>query len=158
MTVTTVTAAMQVINVAISGVTTAPVLMPGSLETADLPAVIVWPSEADTHQSAGFKVSTRSYVVALYVMPAEQGLGISEGWTDAKTLLQTLLETWASEDNVILISAGGYNASVRPDDDTPILDNGIEMIAYPPPAQGVTGYPHYFGAQLRVTVKETWST
>lgn len=158
MTISTVVDAMQVINASIAGVSTTPVNLPGSLETADLPAVIVWPSGAESSMVAGFDIVQRTYLVSCYVMPADQGLGVSEGWADTKTLLQRLIDEWLKTANIILVADGTYNASVRPDvDESPILDNGIEMIAYPPPAQGVAGYPHYFGCTLSITVKETWS-
>ena len=157
MTITTIVDAMQVINATITGVKTTPTELPGSLETADLPAIIVWPSAGESSQSAGFNMVQRTYLVTGYVMPAEQGLGISEGWAAAKTLLQLTIDEWLKTANVILVT-GTYSASVRPDaDESPILDAGIEMIAYPPPAQGVAGYPHYFGFQLGVTIKETWA-
>jgi hypothetical protein len=92
----------------------------------------------------------------VYVMPIEQGLGNSEGWADAITLLQAFIDAYLAADNVILTS-GTYQASIVNGDENPLVDNGVEVIAYPPPARGVEGYPHYFGFEILMTVKEQWS-
>lgn len=157
MTVTTVVTALQAINAAVTGIKSAPTAVPSSLNSADLPAVIVWPGPALSGQNAGFANSQRQYTITVYVQPFAQGQGVSEGWNNAKSYIQLLLEEYLDPDNVILVSSGGYQASIRSDlDESPIIDNGIDVYAYPPPATGQPDWPHYFGAQFQVTVKETW--
>jgi hypothetical protein len=158
MTITTTQAAMQTLNRSITGVKTAPAEYPsGELPTAHLPMAITWPSDSATSNAAmGFNVSQRYYSVNVYVMPVQQGRGTDEGWALAMTLLQRFVDAYLDSDNILLVT-GTYQASVRTGTDQPISDNGIEVLAYPPPATGIEGWPHYFGFQLRVLVKETWS-
>ena len=118
--------------------------------------VITWPGAAESGYMAGAQ-SQRRYQVILYVMPAEQGRGIAEGWNKTKTMLQGLIEAYMSSTNHQLNVAGSYDANITPDlDEFPVEDNGFEVIAWPPPATGTEGFPHYFGAQLSVMVKEKW--
>ena len=157
MTITTVVAALQTLNASVTGIKNAPTKVPSSLNSGDLPTVIVWPSSSSSGQNANFKTSQRTYTITAYIKPAEQGAGVFEGWNETKNILQSLLEAYLDSGNVILVSSGGYNASIRNDlDESPVIDNGIDMYAYPPPATGVEGWPHYFGCQFQVTVKEQW--
>lgn len=84
-------------------------------------------------------------------------MGVSEGWKAATTYLQRLVEEYTTVGNVLLVNSGGYQASIRLDEDNPVLDDGISVYAYPPPATGQPEWPHYFGCQFRVTVKEEWA-
>ena len=157
MTITTVIAALQTINKAVTDVDNAPTDYPVSIEQADLPMVITWPGESTSGYQAGAQ-SQRTYQIILYVLPAEQGRGIAEGWNKTKTMLQNLIEAYLTPGNHQLNVAGAYDANITPDKggDTPLLDNGFEIIAWPPPATGTDGFPHYFGAQISVVVKERW--
>ena len=156
MTVTTVIAALQTINAAVTDVDNAPTDYPSSIEAADRPMVITWPGPAESGSQAGAQ-SLRTYQVALYVRKIGSGRGFAEGWNDSKTMLQNLIETYMDSTNHQLNVAGSYDANIIPDlDSTPVTDGGFQMIAYPPPATGIEGYPHYFGAVLQVTVKERW--
>jgi hypothetical protein len=156
MTVTTVIAALQTINGAVASVDNAPTDYPSSIEAADLPMVITWPGSAESGYQAGAQ-SLRTYQVTLYVKKIGDGRGIAEGWNSTKTMLQGLLEAYMDSTNHQLNVAGVYDANVIPDfENSPVTDSGFEVIAYPPPATGIEGYPHYFGVQFNVMVKERW--
>ena len=157
MTVTTVIAALQTINAAVTDVDNAPTDYPSSIEAADLPMVITWPGalvQAEGGQAG--KQTWRTYQIILYVKPVGQGRGIAEGWNATKTMLQNLVETYLDPTNHQLNVAGSYDASIIVDRASfPLTDSGFDVIAWPPPTTG-TGEPHYFAVQLQVTVKETW--
>ncbi len=158
MTITTVIAALQTINAAVTDVDNAPTDYPSTIEAADLPMVIVWPGAVEAEGGMMGKQAWRRYQIILYVKPAGAGRGISEGWNETKTMLQNLLEAYLNPDNHQLNVAGIYNANIIPDraSGNGVTDGGFEIIAWPPPATGTEGFPHYFGAQLQVTIKETW--
>lgn len=157
MTIATTLAALQTVADAITGIDNAPTSYPASLNTADMPICICWPNEAESSQAGpGFDKSIRWYELAVYVMPIEQGRGVSEGWADAQTYLQQFIDAFLDSGNRSL-TTGTYQAQVIAGADRPLYDNGLEVIAYPPPATGTPDRPHYYGFRLRVPVKETWS-
>lgn len=157
MTITTTQQAMQTLNLAVVGITAAPDAYPGALNTADMPIAITWPAEGQTSGTFGSNISQRAYTITVYVKPTQQGLGVDEGWQSVMTLLQRMIDKYRDSDSVLLVNDGTYQASIRSGAEAPISDNGISIYAYPPPATGVEGYPSYFGFQLRVMVKETWT-
>lgn len=157
MTIATTITALQAVAAAITGVSRAPTSYPDSIESADLPTCICWPNEAESSQAGlGFDKSIRWYEMAVYVLGAEEGLGVSQGWSDANTYLHRFIDAFLDSGNRSL-TTGTYQAQVIAGADRPLYDNGIEIIAYPPPATGVADRPHYYGFRLRVPVKETWS-
>ena len=155
MTISTTVTALQTIAVGVTGVTSAPTRYPGSLNSVDLPQVITWPAEGET-KGAQFQISIRTYRMAVYIKPSEQGL-TGEGWASANTVLQALIEALMDTDNRILVSSGGYTSQIIAGNDRPLMDGGITILGYPVQATGTEGYPHYFGFELMVPVKETWS-
>lgn len=156
MTITTTQQALQTLNDSIVGIKAAPFAYPGSLNTADMPIAISWPAEGTATGTFGSNISQRIYTINVYVMPTQQGQGIDQGWQDCMTLLQRFVDKYRDSDSVMLVT-GTYQSSIRSGTDAPIEDAGIQLLAYPPPATGLEGYPHYFGFQLRVMVKETWA-
>ena len=158
MTIATTIAALQTMHASISGVANAPTIYPGSLNTADLPMVIVWPGPAEASLAGlGYNVVQRRYRVACYVDAIEQGLGINESWQAAITLLQRFHDEYLDSTNNPLVT-GTYQSWIRnKEGESPVLDGGLEVVAYPPPATGQEGYPHYYGFQIEVMVKEEWS-
>ncbi len=155
MTITTVIAALQSINAAVTDVDNAPTDYPSKIESADLPMVITWPGPAETTKPSG-KESQRTYQMTVYIKPHNQGRGIAEGWNEAKTMMQSLIDAYADVDNVLLVNDGTYQASIRSDAAAPITDGGFELLAYPPSLTGAD-VEHYFAIQYRVVVKETWA-
>jgi len=158
MTIALTITAFQTLNATISGVTTAPTAYPTTINTADLPLVITWPGPAETYlEGLGYNVVQRRYRVSCYVDAIEQGLGINEAWQSVITILQAFHTAYLASTNNPLVNNGTYQSSIRNSEETPIPDGGLEVIAYPPPATGQAGYPHYYGFQMEVLVKEEWS-
>jgi hypothetical protein len=155
MTLRTTIDAIQDLAEQIKGVN-APKDYPESIERAELPLAICWPGANQSTNSQGFITSTRTYLVTFYLAKVGDGRGIAEPWEKTITLFQLAADKLAHTDNIILTS-GTYAATIRTDDDTPFIDNGLEVYAYPPPATGDDNYPHYFGFQLQVAVKEQWA-
>jgi len=159
MTIATTIDAIQADVRAVSSITKAPKHndYPGSLNTADMPIAITWPADGDMwHKGTGYNIHKGVYEVAVYVKPVEQGGGIYEGWDQTIDVMQAVLDALSDKDNNSL-STGTYQAYVTPSADTPLVHGGLEVIAYPPQATGVEGYPHYFGFRVRVPVNEQWS-
>lgn len=157
MTIETTIAAIQGVNRAITGIRTAPIAYPGSLNTADLPMTIAWPDAAENMQEGmSYDFSQRVYRLVTYIMPTEQGQGINEGWQETIKLLQRFIDAWLDSDNVQLVT-GTYSANIQQGRNQPQTDGGIQVIAYPPPALGIEGYPHYFGFEYRIYVNEKWT-
>jgi hypothetical protein len=92
MSIATTRAAIQANNLTISGIVTAPTVMPNSLNDADLPAAIVFTSAAawlhETFGEAG-ESERRSYDVRVYVKAVGQGEA-GEAYETAETLLQAM--------------------------------------------------------------------
>ncbi len=130
---------------------------PASLAAADLPVPIAWPEEAENkQQSHASNMSLRTWRLAVYVMSAEHGEGIDEGWQLATDLLHRFIDTFLDTDNRQVLNDGTYIADIQASNEFPMTDTGLTQLAYPPPATGSDGYPHYFGFELRFTVKEYW--
>lgn len=158
MTITSTVTAIQAKAAAISGVLAAPSTYPGSLNTAEMPICICWPDAGESAQAGpGFNRVMRNYRLSVYLMPTEQGQGIAEGWADANTFLQRFIDKFLDKDNRLLVNDGTYQVQIVCSRDNPMTDGGITVLAYPPQATGVDGYPHYFGFELTVPIKETWS-
>lgn len=97
MSVTTVIAALQTRHAAISGVTSAPTALPGSLNATALPLVLVVPGPGrhDTKR-VGDTAHTRDYEVRVYVAPVAQGRTIDTGFQAACTLLDAFVADYGS--------------------------------------------------------------
>lgn len=156
MTVTSVVAALQTLNASVTGIKNAPTKVPTNIEAADCPTVITWPDSASSGYTSGSH-SQRTYTITVYVKKTGSGTGVFEGWNETKTYMESLLEAYLNSSNHILVEDGTYNAYLLCSLDTnPILDTGMSIFAYPPPATGVEGYPTYFGCQFSIQVKEQW--
>lgn len=156
--IASVVTALQTVNAAITGITTAPTVYPPSLNTAQLPAAIVWPAEADDMlEGLGYNVEQRTYRITVYALPIEQGKGIDQGLQAATTLLERFITAYLSSTNNPVLNENGYQASIRNSRDNPIRDTGLDILAYPPPATGVAGYPHFYGFELSVTIKTEYT-
>lgn len=93
---TTVVELLQNINKTIPGITSAPIKYPGSLNTASLPAVIVWPGRATSTlvTARAIQIRTeRTYSVRVYVEPSGQSNYDIPSWTSME-LLPKFIETY----------------------------------------------------------------
>lgn len=106
MTVSAIIDALQKLHRTIEGVKLAPAKYPGSINSADLPLVIVWPGRATTKfvTTKGIVIrSERMYSVRVYV----EAVGQNDYDTPARdgiTLLQRFLERYMRESEI----AQGY--------------------------------------------------
>lgn len=123
MSISSVIAAMQTIHASISGVTSAPTAIPGALNTAALPTVIMLPGPGEwlnltTDHTLARQV--RDYHVNVYVAPIAQGEGIDEGYQTTLTLLQLFGDEYVSD-----ITGGGAFEQMRI-----IRDTGHTVLRY----------------------------
>jgi len=87
-TFATVISGIQTVNAAITGVTSAPTEQPASINTADLPLVLVDVATcASDRPAAGLKRRVTTYAIKCFVQPLAQGEGIDEGYQDKLALL-----------------------------------------------------------------------
>jgi len=88
---------IQAINRGIAGITDAPDEFPVSIPTANLPLALTYLGPGVTRWEAhGGTLITRerTFLVRVYVVDVEQGLGITDGMEAAEQLLDTFLDTW----------------------------------------------------------------
>lgn len=157
MTITTVQEAIQAKNRTITGIQNAPDKFLAVLNTADMPIMFAWPDASNNMtEGYGWSFQQRTWRLACYVLPTEQGEGISEGWSTTMTIMQAVIDYWLDKDNTELLT-GTYEAYIQQGLSRPITDGGLQVLAYPPPATGTEGWPHYFGFELRMTVNEKWA-
>lgn len=88
MSAKTVHDALQVVHAAITGVKSAPLRRPASINTAEMPIVLVRPIEGAWETAAiGQRKVVRAFEVAVYVGPVAQGQGVDETYQEALVLL-----------------------------------------------------------------------
>lgn len=151
MSVAAAVAGIQTVNAAITGVTSAPSAMPGSLNTAMLPFAITIPGPCEwVAQSAGFGHQFRVYMVRFYVSPIAQDVTADGGFQDACTLIQAVGDAYIAD-----TTFGGVVTTVRGDGPQPaITDGGVrgDMV------YGAAGTTAYWGFEFQVVAKEveTW--
>ena len=152
MSVAATVTGIQTVNAAITGVTSAPTAMPGSLNTADLPLAITIPGPAEwQNNSAGWGFQFRTYFVRVYVKPISQDVVADGGFQDAMTLIQRFGDKYMED-----VTFGGVVNTVRDDGaQPPILDGGVraDMTWGSDPSQAP-----YWGFEFQITTKEseTW--
>jgi hypothetical protein len=82
--------ALQTVHAAITGVTKAPTVRPASINTSDMPLVLVRPVATTwdgEHALVGMRKVVRAFEVAVYVGPVAQGMGVDETYQEALVLL-----------------------------------------------------------------------
>ena len=89
MTIATTIAALQVVHLTITGVSSAPTNMPSNLDQVKKPTVLVIPGAATWNLAAvGLRRQSREYEVRCYVQPVAQGIaGIDAGYDACVALL-----------------------------------------------------------------------
>ena len=103
MDVSAVIIKLQGLHAAITGITTAPTAMPGALNTADLPCVLVYPGEAK-HEKAWDtgKREDRTFLVLVYVKPIGQGQGVDEGFQECLPFFERFSDVYQAKTNRIV--------------------------------------------------------
>lgn len=138
MSIASVITALQAKHVGLSGVKTAPTAVPSSLNTAQLPIVIVLPGPAAwSNQAIGLTRNDRTYNVRVYVAPIAQGQGIDQGYQATIALMQTLGAAYVDWPNW-----HGSNFEQM----TAIADDGHQVLSY----AGID----YHGATFRLNITE----
>ena len=147
---------LQALHRSMSGIRKAPNLAkyPTVIDTADLPFVIAWPSDGQfAIKGGGFKQSHRTYRVLVYVEPIGQN-DIPSRAVAAVALLQTMLNAYISAANVPLAdptSTNPYQVTIESGPTAPHTDGGIV-------SNLVFGGKPYHGFEIRLNVRELWST
>ena len=153
MSVSATVTGIQTVNAAVTGVTSAPTAMPGSLNTAALPLAITIPGPAEwSNQSDGFAFQFRTYYVRFYVKPIAQDVTADGGFQDAMTLIQSVGDAYIAD-----TTFGGVVNTVRLDDGfgPAITDGGVRAdMTWGTPGQP----PFYWGFEFQIVTKEseTW--
>ena len=145
MTIATTIAALQVVHLTITGVSSAPTSMPSNLDQVKKPTVLVIPSAATWNPAtaglSGLRRQSREYEVRCYVQPVAQGItGIDAGYDACVTLLDAFGNKYLAD-----ISLGNTVDNIRA-----ISDSGV---------RGGQGGPQWaqvdwWGFIYRVTVSE----
>ena len=123
MTVAATVTAIQTVNAAVTGMTSAPTAMPSQLTTAVLPLAITIPGPAEwQNNSDGWGFQFRSYYVRVYVKPVSQDIVADGGFQDAMTLIQRFGDAYIAD-----TTFGGAVNTVRLDDGfgPAISDGGV---------------------------------
>jgi hypothetical protein len=149
MSISLVIAALQTRNAAITGIAKAPTAYPGSLNTAHLPLVLVWPAASQSHQNSigDLRRSDRTYNLDVYVAPVAQGQGVDQEIQNSITLLQRFIDAYANAEDSDLIG-GSPQATIKASEQSPIQDTGIVVLKY--------AGTDYHGFRLQVGVYEKW--
>lgn len=130
---------------------------PSSIPAAHLPLSIVAIDSGSAYQKgANYNMHSAIYRIVIYGSPVEHGRGVAEGWNRIEDIAQDALDDLLDSD-ANLLTSGTYQAYIRPAESSPIVHNGLEVVAYPPQATGTDGFPHYFAVQFFVPVNEQWS-
>ena len=139
MSITTTIATLQAKNALITGVTTAPTKFPASINTADLPLVLVLPGEGSWGtQAIGLKRQDRIYRILVYVEAVGQAT-IDERMNDVIPLLQAFGAAYLSDISFL-------------------SDSNIDQVQIPFTDGGAVVLPYagndYTGFEMRVTITE----
>ena len=128
MTIATVITAIQTINRGITGIRTAPTTIPGKLNTADLPIMLVFVGPGEPERVSDFSLHFRTFWVRCYVKPVSLDAKPDAGYSEAYALLQRVIETYLSD-----ITFGGAvqhaGRGARYDPPT-FKDGGVQAMPY----------------------------
>ena len=155
MAISTTINLLQALNRSITGIKRAPDLdkYPTVIDTANLPMMISWPSEAQFHiKGGGEKRQDRVYRLICYIEPLGQN-DIPSRASAAATLLQRVVDTYITAANVALADPGGtniYQVTIESGPNHQHSDSGLVSNLL------FAGKP-YHGFEVRVNVRELWS-
>lgn len=142
MTIQTTVSALQSLHAGITGVTSAPVALPITIDPRRLPLVFSWPGPTAPDGWAGnagdwYRVR-RTYVVRCYVaeVTADGSTQDDAGYQAASLLLQRFGVAYMEDPNI-----GGAVAHIGP-----VLDSGVAILDY--------GGKDYHGFEFRLDITE----
>lgn len=135
MTIATTVAALQALHATVTGITSAPTVMPASINTADLPMVLTIPGAGTwTRRAFDQAQQERVYLVRVFVGPTGQGT-VDEAFDAALPILQAMgvvYLAWTLTDVVY---------------DMDFTDSGLD-------GRLLFGGQEYRGFEFRLTVRE----
>ena len=144
MTITSTIEAIQEVNIGILGVASAPVTIPGKINSVALPMALVFVGPGEPERVSDFGLHFRTFYVRVFVKPVAQDIGPDAGYREAYTLLQRFIEEYLSD-----ITLGGavqhIGRGARYGPPT-LEDSGIVEMVY----AGTS----YHGFEIVVTTKE----
>ena len=144
MTIATTIAAIQTVNATIAGVISTPTTIPGALQTALLPEVLVFVGSGRAERVSDFSLHFRTFYVRCYVKPISQDVKPDKGYSEAYALLQLFIEKYLSD-----ITLGGavqhMGTGARWDPPT-MEDSGVVPLNY--------AGTNYHGFEFVITTKE----
>jgi len=144
MTIASVITAIQGVNAGISGIRSAPTSIPGKLNTADLPMMLVLVGEGRPERVSDFSLHFRTYYIRCYVKPVAQDIKPDAGYSEAYGLLQSVIEEYLSDITFGgAVQHTGTGARYMP---PTMEDSGIQAMEY----AGVL----YHGFEITITTKE----
>lgn len=149
MTILTTITALQTLHATVAGVTTAPTVYPGKLNSADLPMILVLPADgtADLEAIGARKRHDGIYRAYVYVAPLTEGVPVDEGVQTCILLLQALLDMYLNSTNVQLTTSPSQ-AIIRASTTTPIRHSPIATLPF--------GGTDYRGFTVDISVMEKW--
>jgi hypothetical protein len=137
MSISSVIEALQTKNAAIDGIVSAPMALPDSLDTIDLPAAVVWPGAGTAERvGAGLVRHEMEYRVNVYVAPVGQGTAAGS-YSQAVSLLQAFIDAYLSDPSL----SGAI-------DHSRVTHNGLQVLEY--------AGQSYRGFTVRLMAVEKW--
>lgn len=144
MTIATVIAAIQAVNEDITGIRSAPTTIPGKLNTADLPIMLVFVGPGEPERVSDFSLHFRTFWIRCYVKPIVLDAKPDAGYSQAYGLLQSVIEAYLSDITFGgVVEHAGTGARYNP---PTLMDDGIEALSY--------AGTMYHGFQITITTKE----
>ncbi len=142
MTVSATITALQTVHAAITGIKSAPTVVPSNVDQVTLPAALVWPADAEWQmQAIGLKRQERTYIVRVYVQAVAQDVaGPNAGYQACVTLLELFGRAYLSD-----ITLGGAVDQISTLRDSGVSGGGFELM---------WGQVPYWGFVYRVSVVE----
>jgi hypothetical protein len=138
-----VISALQTLNAAITGIASAPTAMPGALNTASLPIVLVFPQQGEwLFEAVGMGTLKRTYAVRVYVEPVGQGQGVDEAFQACLSLLDRFGDKYQA--TISLTVSGDTTCYV-----SNITDSGID-------GRLLFAGIEYHGFEFKIQVTEKW--
>jgi hypothetical protein len=144
MTIATQIAAIQAVNAAVTGIVAAPTAIPGKLNTADLPMMLVFVGPGQPERVSDFSLHFRTFYIRCYVKPIAQDIKPDAGYSEAYTLLQRVIEAYLADITFGgAVQHTGRGARFEP---PTMEDDGIQALEY----AGIL----YHGFTITITTKE----
>ena len=140
-TIESIEEALQTINESIDGVKTAPIKMPGVIDSVNLPMALSYPGPGE-HEGRSFSdlTTARIWTIRLYVSPIGAGRGVDEGYHNTLPFLERFRDEYSSQEH----QASDHWCSLEAVGDSGVL---ADMTLHNAPTE-----EYYWGIEVRVRV------